>query len=128
VQSVDGTLPSQDRVEREFHKLASLLDLAPNWDSYGAPEVDSSVVELALSLLLNEFPAGIQEPLVNPTPAGGVQLEWHRRGATAEVELIPGGEIVVYVDESGDECESSGGLPETRLLLERVGELFGSAA
>ena len=48
----------------------------------------------------SHMPISIQEPLVNPTPAGGVQLEWHRRGASAEVELIPGGEIVVYVSRA----------------------------
>jgi hypothetical protein len=128
VEANDRTQPLKEWVEREFHKLARLLDLAPNWDSYGAPEIDDSVVERALTLLLDELPAGMQEPLVNPTAVGGVQLEWHRRGANAEVELVPGGEVVVYVEQGGDESEAVGTLPETRPLLARVGQLFAAPA
>src|SRR5687767_7039491 len=46
VQRNDGSPPPPEWFESAFHKLAGLLDLSPNWDSYGAPEVDDSVVEL----------------------------------------------------------------------------------
>ena len=115
---------SPDWWDHFVEQLICLSELAPNWDSYGAPEIDLAALTLA-ARVAEELPRGMPEPLVNPTPAGGVQLEWHRKGANAEIEVFPGEEtIIVYVEDMGKEDEDEGTLRTVQPLLRRLGELF----
>jgi len=71
------------------YKLARLLALPQNWDSYGARPVDRQYVEFALEKLL---PAIMEDgtffPEVVPTKRGGIQFEWHMCGIDLEVEIL----------------------------------------
>jgi hypothetical protein len=77
-----------------------LLDLPPNWDSYGARPIVPGALVAALQLLQQTMQPDTPPPSVVPMPSGGVQLEWHRRGIEFEIELTPGGEVsAAYEDD-----------------------------
>ena len=61
-------------VAKQFTAIANLPD---NWDSNGASHPDKRSLEAAWGLLTSLCRAeGLTRPHVNPTPSGGVQLEW----------------------------------------------------
>lgn len=114
--------PAREQVAKRIYRL---LELAPNWDSYGASSVDRAAAARAVRLILEDLPPEMPTPLVNATSSGGVQLEWHRRGANAEIEVAPGGQdAVVYLDDDGVERECEGSIDSVWPLLKEVGEVF----
>jgi hypothetical protein len=68
--------------------LSELLSLPPNWDTYGAPRVESGYIEAALRLAGDVMRDDTPVPSVVPTSRGGVQLEWHMGGIDLEVEFV----------------------------------------
>lgn len=78
--------------------LFLLLNLKENWDSYGAREVTKQSVETALTLasvLSDDTPP----PAIVPTPAGGIQMEWHASGIDLEVEVADDGNFSISFDD-----------------------------
>lgn len=75
-------------MEPMVQSLEKLLQLEPDWDTYGGSPIDPGCVAAALNLvsdiLLDDTPA----PSVVPTSRGGVQLEWHTCGVDLEVEFL----------------------------------------
>ena len=63
--------------------MSNLKNLELNWDSYGAPPIDSRIIDAAVRIaeLLRNPPA------IVPTSSGGVQLEWHALGIDFEIEI-----------------------------------------
>lgn len=61
--------------------LAMLLNLAPNWDSYGAAPIRPQAVETVKALK------------VVPVCTGGVQIELCAGGADLEIEIGPDGQV-----------------------------------
>lgn len=88
-------------------ELVELLQLAPNWDSFGAPSIAERAATLALDLLYEASPPGTPPPSVVPASHGGVQLEWHRGQMDIEVEVWPSRRIELYVADldTGEEYE-----------------------
>ncbi|HEX2041547.1 MAG TPA: hypothetical protein VHF24_02830 [Acidimicrobiales bacterium] len=84
--------------------LLRLLDLAPDWDSYGARRIDADAVRKALSILAHHDYRGTL-PVAVPTTLGGVQLEWGRADDGVELEVEPDGTIGVLVDINGEVTE-----------------------
>jgi hypothetical protein len=88
--------------------LRKLSLLGDNWDTYGAPRIDSMTLGSALGLLRvlmqNDTPA----PSVVPTSRGGVQLEWHVKGIDLEVEFLTPTDLhVIFEDQrTGTEWEA----------------------
>lgn len=79
-----------------FDRLFALLDLRPNWDSYGGRSIDVKAADKAMSLLLELMNDRSPAPTIVPTPVGGVQLEWHQRGIDLEIEVLPAGPPTVF--------------------------------
>lgn len=67
--------------------LWRLLQLQPNWDSYGARTIRLSCAARALFVYLSLRAASC--PWVVPTNDGGIQLEWHQNGEDLEIEIRP---------------------------------------
>lgn len=69
-------------------RLEQLVNLAPNWDSYGARPVNERVASITLNLLHGLMRDTTPLPSIVPTNTGRVQLEWHTRGIDLEVEVV----------------------------------------
>jgi len=75
----------QSKIKLELEKL---LQLEPNWDTYGGSQIDPKCVAAALNLLSNILLDSTALPSVVPTSRGGLQLEWHACGADLEIEFF----------------------------------------
>lgn len=70
-------------------RLEDLLELPPNWDSYGADPCSPEIVASARGLLLSlgrifDLPA----PVISPTRTGGILLEWSSGSLELEIQLV----------------------------------------
>jgi len=74
--------------EPTLQAAASLMQLPANWDRFGAPRIDPSMVNAVISLLTSVMRDDTPAPAVVPTTKGGIQLEWHTRGIDLEVEFL----------------------------------------
>jgi len=74
-------------VLQTLQAFSHLLELPQGWDSYGAPPIQPSYIQAALSLLLGVMRDNTPVPSVMPTSRGGVQLEWHMRDVDLEIEF-----------------------------------------
>ena len=72
-------------------RLAQLINLQPDWNSYGARPVDLESISAALEVLLNIMGPDTPAPELVPTPRGTVQLEWHTHGIDLEIDVLSRG-------------------------------------
>lgn len=68
-----------------FQRLDELGNLPPNWDSYGAPEIDKKCIDRARRFF--DFMS------IVPCSDGGVQVEVHGGGVDMEIEFKPNGRV-----------------------------------
>jgi hypothetical protein len=87
-------------VETEIDGLASL---PPNWDTYGAPVIEPSIIADARQLVVWIAAPGAPAPSVVPTVHGGVQLEWHTLKCDAELQILQPNLYHVFVHAEGVE-------------------------
>lgn len=101
-------------------RVAELLDLPDNWDSYGGRPIDRAAVARALQFLGKVMQPATPPPTIIPTSHGSVELEWHTRGVDLEVRPLPSGGASVYCEDqrSGEQWEAELGADLSR--LERV--------
>ena len=64
--------------EATLRSMIELLELEPNWDSYGGSPVGQSVAVFVVDFLQQVMPDEASLPSVVPSPDGGISLEWHR--------------------------------------------------
>lgn len=74
-------------VERFRSSVERIAALEPNWDSYGAPRIDSRCLDAAVKLW--ESIPGTDEWTLVPCSNGGVQLERHANGLDYEYMISP---------------------------------------
>lgn len=88
--------------------LLDLLNLRPNWDSYGARPIERTAVETAVPLLFQLMTNDTPSPSTIPTSTGGIQLEWHQQGIDLEITIPPSGLVTAFVhdDATGEEWET----------------------
>lgn len=86
-------------------KLAQLLSLGANWDSYGARPIDPQLPLAALQLLASVMRNSSPPPDVVPTSRGTIQLEWHRDGVDLETDVRLPGVYRVCFESSTDSWE-----------------------
>ena len=67
--------------------IESLRLLAPNWDGYGAPAIDTDVIEAAKAFIAKLAENVAFRPLVVPMSNGTLQLEWHDGPKSLELEF-----------------------------------------
>jgi hypothetical protein len=87
--------------------LADLLNLPPNWDSYGARAVQPTNVVAGLQLLLTIMRDDTPVPFAAPTCRGGVQFEWSTQGIDLEIEIASTSRFHVSFEnhKTGEEWE-----------------------
>jgi len=75
-------------------RLLEIASLTAGWLDGDGVEIDLSAVELARDILEECSARSIRLPRVYPTPAGGVQLEWHDDDSQTELEITPDLEVI----------------------------------
>jgi hypothetical protein len=102
--------------------MVELLQLEPDWDSYGARRVEPRAIPHGLDLLVNTMWDETPAPLVVPAPRGGFQLEWHTGGMDLEVEVLPDGHLSYYLEDAiqHSEAEHEGDVSSIREHLARA--------
>lgn len=98
--------------EDALQKMAELLSLEENWDSYGAPRIDSCIVESVAQLLSALTKSWVPKPWICPTVRGGVQIEWHTNGIDIEIEYLSPTKVSVLSDGPLGEEEWEGRITE----------------
>lgn len=85
--------------------LKQLLELPPNWDSYGTKSIEPELASEAMRLLTEIMSVGcVPLPAFVPTAEGGIQLDWAKRDMVLEIELSPHGAPYLYFrDATGKE-------------------------
>jgi hypothetical protein len=80
--------------------IDQLAELPEGWDSYGAPKIAETPRRMAkdcLNQVQRILGAHYANPLVGPTPEGGVYLVWRKeRGSEIDVLCSPAG-VAQYV-------------------------------
>lgn len=79
-----------------LERMNELLELQPNWDSYGARCLKEQAFETALEILGTVMRPNTSPPTVVPTVEGGIQLEWHQNDIDLEVEVKPEGQVLMF--------------------------------
>lgn len=78
------------RVLKPYLTTLRFLTLSSNWDSYGARRISICSV---LGALIGIYFFRNKNPQVVPCSDGGIQIEWHNPGDSAEFYIDPMGNI-----------------------------------
>lgn len=81
-------------------RLTELAGLEPGWDSYGAPPMSPAAGRTLVELLRGWADYIRSEPLLAPTPAGGVVASWDSQGFAVDVTVEEHNVCVYVVDEA----------------------------
>ena len=90
-------------VEPTVQSLEQLLQLEPNWDTYGGSPIAPGCVVAALKLVFDILRDDTPAPSVVPTSRGGLQLEWHTRGVDLEVEFLSATRVCGLFEDTIDD-------------------------
>lgn len=70
-------------------KLESFAELKPNWDSYGAEEINISTVNFSNEIANELIELGVNLKFCYPLSYGGIQLEFYSNKYYIEIEVNP---------------------------------------
>jgi len=84
-------------------RLNELLELAPGWDTYGAPSIEFDHVVHAVNLLLNLAPDDAPPPWIAPTARRGIQMEWDLGDVELELSIDDTGASIFVADQVGED-------------------------
>jgi hypothetical protein len=101
-----------------IQSFEDLLQLPPNWDGYGAAQIQELIVDTAYRLLREVMDNDAPTPSVVPLSDGGVQLEWHRHGRNLEIEFPADETPSFYYYEDGAHLDSEGQVSRSYDLLQ----------
>ena len=99
-----------EEAERQFRAIANLPH---GWNSYGSPPPDVHKVDAAWALLSCLCQAAdLPKPHVNPTPSGGVQLEWEEGQRYFEIEVVSESAAIYFWRDDTAGVEQTGTISE----------------
>ncbi|GEM_PF-3334838 len=105
-------------------KLARILELPSDWNSYGAAPIDTNAVIQAYGVLNKIAELNTPSPAVLPTPRKGIQFEWHTKDLDLEIEVSPDGEAYFLLDDVKSEKEYEGELSShLQLVMDAISRL-----
>ena len=122
------TLPRVRRVPNwfgpTFESFARIMQLPPNWDSYGAEPIRGSVIERAVEALSRVMEDNSPPPSIVPLSDGGLQMEWHLRDQDVEIVITTDEPPSYYYrnqDGSAEEVLSSSEYAHLRSIIQELG-------
>ena len=80
---------------RVLSRVFELIELEPNWDSYGASVPTEAAGDALMDVLRSIMRPETPTPSIVPTPEGHFQAEWHTNGVDLEIEVVSPTEVVV---------------------------------
>jgi hypothetical protein len=87
-----------------LNDLAILLRLPPDWDHYGAREIDPQAALMTARFLCSVLREDAVLPKLVPTVRGNIQLEWYNDKAELEIEVGAQGPMTAcFVDRGSKE-------------------------
>ena len=116
---------------KDFLRLVrALSSLAPNWNGYGERPIHPASLKRAVALLDAMDASQLPAPSIVPVADGSVQIEWHLRTRSVEVEVPPSGDATGFAYNPGNADDGVewrvAGQPNDRSGLDRlVQELAG---
>ena len=88
-----------------IRRIAQVLSLPENWDSYGSPPPNKMAGDAAIELLKKMDLDDFLEPHVAPISGGGVQLEWTFENRGLELEITEDGSMDYLKTDHRDPIE-----------------------
>ena len=82
-----------------LRRIAELVALPDNWDSYGSPRINAVAAQRAILVLFAAEMGFPPPPRIVPVSGGGLQIEWAHGNRELEIEILPGGAIEVLAVE-----------------------------
>jgi len=82
--------------------------------------ITKEAISLAYAILRELAMEAVPAPALVPTFAGGIQLEWHTKGADVEIEIGPGGSVAGDVEDLSAGTKWSFEGSPSAAMLERV--------
>ncbi len=108
-------------IEKIIDDLEALRDLQPNWDSYGARQISGEIIDVAIKFV-KILPVHIPPPRVVPMSQGRLQLEWHKKSCSLELEFTTKNDISYLKWNELTEWYSEGNGPMSeKEILELIG-------
>lgn len=86
-----------ERMREPLQRIEALVALGAGWDTYGSQPIRPAVALHAVRLLAAILSDDVPTPSIVPTSTGGLQLEWHQRGADLELEVSPDKSVIVFL-------------------------------
>ncbi len=89
--SAEGVRPTvrSHWLEEAARQFRAIANLPQGWDSYASPPPEVGKLEMGWRLLVCLCQArDLPKPHINPTPSGGVQLDWEEEHLYFEVEVV----------------------------------------
>ena len=85
--SVFGANTAPHWLTSAHSRIARLMNLQANWNTYGARPIQFHVATAAFDLLCQIADSKTPSPAIVPTSDGKLQIEWHQGGFDLEVRV-----------------------------------------
>lgn len=124
VVEVHANRPMSSTFLKSVEAVVDLLSLPRGWNSYSAKPIEHQNARQAIRLLADFLRPDTPPPSVVPTVRGGIQLEWHTRGANVEIYIESPSDASFFAEETesgrSSDVPLSGHEPELRSWLQRL--------
>ena len=109
-----------EQLEQAVGQLRQIRSLAPNWDSYDGPRINSSAFEPATKIVLNAI-SRCEPPRIEGNSAGGIDLIWEKEGRSLTLSAFSSTAFeALFVDHDEiTEPEGVVGLTEAQRFLDQ---------
>jgi len=98
---IQASGPMPQSLVKSVEGVVDLLGLQAGWNSYSAKPIEPRNAIRAVQLLFELLGSVTPQPIVVPTPRGGIQLEWHTQGVNIEVYINSPTDISFFAEQLG---------------------------
>ncbi|PYV30717.1 MAG: hypothetical protein DMG22_19440 [Acidobacteria bacterium] len=88
-----------DALISSLRRIAELMLLPDDWDSYGSPRIQLVAAQRAAEVLSAAENEAFLTPQIVPVSGGGLQIEWTSGRRELEIEILPHGDVEYLIAE-----------------------------
>lgn len=107
-------------IKRCREKVAELMLLPDDWDSYGSRSIQQAAVNQTNKLLDVFSELEMPQPFIVPVPGGGLQFEFQKDKRELEIEILPDGSLEYFLLTEGEETEDGAVLSTPGIALHQL--------